>query len=73
MRDSMGASSDFNHLVGKAAFDPAFARRLRQEPAEALREIGIHPTEEILTALEEVDLASIEALAGALGDERGIV
>lgn len=73
MREPMGGRSDFAHLVGKAAFDPAFARRLREAPSEALRDIGIEPTEEVLTALEEVDLDSIEALAGALGDERGIV
>jgi hypothetical protein len=73
MRDPMGGSSDFAHLVGKAAFDPVFARRLRENPSEALRGVGIEPTDEVLAALGDVDLDSIEALAGALGDERGIV
>lgn len=73
MRQAMGAGSDFSHLVGKAAFDPAFARRLREDPAGALRDIGIEPDDEVLAALEEVDIESIEALAEALGDERGIV
>lgn len=73
MREATSGESHFAHLVGKAAFDPAFARQLRNEPAEALRAIGIEPTDEVLGALEEVDFDSIEALAGALGDERGIV
>ena len=73
MTEPNSAQPEFAHLVGKAAFDPVFARRLREEPAEALREIGIEPTQEVLSALEAVDLHSIEQLAGALGDDRGIV
>ena len=73
MGEPMGDTSAFAQLVGKAAFDPMFARRLREDPAEALRDVGIVPTDEVLAALEDVDLNSIEALAGALGDERGIV
>lgn len=73
MKPEKSQSSEFAHLVGKAAFDPAFAQQLGEDPASALRQIGIEPTEEVLQALQEVDLDSIRQLAGALGDERGIV
>ena len=73
MKEQPDGRSDFAYLVGKAAFDPVFARQLREDAATALRDIGIEPTEEVLAVLGDVDFDSIEALAGALGDERGIV
>jgi hypothetical protein len=73
VKPERGESSEFAHLVGKAAFDPAFARRLEEDPASALRHIGIEPTDEVLGALKQIDFDSIKQLAGALGDERGIV
>lgn len=73
MDQRSGDPSQFTYLVGKAAFDPTFAERLRTDPEEALRQAGIEPTDEVLDALDEVNLDSIERLAGALGDDRGIV
>jgi hypothetical protein len=64
---------EFSYLVGKAAFDPEFAKRLSVDPAEALRSIGIDPTEEMLEALGRVDTKAIKDLAAAFDDRRGIV
>lgn len=63
----------FSYLVGKAAFDPEFAGALYQDPPEALRAIGIEPTEEILHALSRIDTEAIKDLAAAFDDQRGVV
>lgn len=65
--------SGFSFLVGKAALDPDFARDLAEDPANALRSIGIEPTDEILGALEGIDTDAIKTLAEALDGQRGIV
>ena len=63
----------FSYLVGKAALDPAFARALAEDPAAALRSIGIEPTDEILAALDGIDTNAIKDLAEAMDAPRGIV
>jgi hypothetical protein len=65
--------SDFSSLVGKAALDPNFARALAEDPASALRSIGIEPTDEVLEALDGIDTDAIKSLAEALDGQRGIV
>ena len=63
----------FSFLVGKAALEPDFARALAEDPATALRSIGIEPTDEILAALAGIDTDAIKDLAEALDGPRGIV
>lgn len=63
----------FSYLVGKAAFDPEFASALTENPPEALRSIGIEPTEQILHALSHIDTDAIKDLAAAFEDDRGVV
>jgi hypothetical protein len=63
----------FSFLVGKAALEPDFARALGEDPAAALRSIGIEPTDEILAALDGIDTDAIKDLAEALDGQRGIV
>jgi hypothetical protein len=63
----------FSYLVGKAAFDRDFAGALAEDPPQALRSIGIEPTEEILEALGRIDTEAIMDLAAAFDDKRGVV
>ncbi|HSL27330.1 MAG TPA: Os1348 family NHLP clan protein [Acidimicrobiia bacterium] len=63
----------FSYLVGKAAFDPEFASALAENPPQALRSIGIEPTEEMLEALRRIDTDAIMDLAAAFDDKRGVV
>jgi hypothetical protein len=63
----------FSYLVGKAAFDPEFAGALSEDPPQALRSIGIEPTEEMLEALSRIDTDAIMDLAAAFDDKRGVV
>ena len=44
-------------IIGKAAFDDAFAEALKEDPEAALRGIGIEPTDEMLEALGENGLS----------------
>jgi hypothetical protein len=55
----------FEYLVSKVLFDQAFAQALLQDPALALKSIGIEPTPELLDALKKVDVASIMAVSEA--------
>ena len=57
----------FEILVNKALFDPVFAQLLKSDPAAALREVGIHPTQERLDAIKKVDLDAIGKAATAVG------
>ncbi|MEX2624682.1 MAG: Os1348 family NHLP clan protein [Acidimicrobiia bacterium] len=65
--------SGFSYLVGKAAFDPEFASALTEDPPQALRSIGIEPTEEMLHALSHIDTEAIKELAAAFDDKPGVV
>jgi len=46
-------------LVNKILQDPAFAEGLAKNPEEALNEIGLNPTKEILDALKNLNTKSI--------------
>ncbi len=59
--------ANFEVLVGKALFDPEFAKLLKSDPAAALKHIGIDPTPERLAAIRQVDMDSIERAATAIG------
>ena len=59
-------------IIGKAAFDDAFAEALKEDPEAALRGIGIEPTDEMLEALGEIDPESLEKLAKAFEPQPGI-
>lgn len=75
MQDISGEEypTGFSYLVGKAAFDPEFAKALESDPNEALRSIGIEPTDEIIGALRRIDTGAIKELAAAFDDPRGVV
>ena len=61
---------DFETLVGKAVSDPEFARALSDNPEQTLKSIGVEPTPEMIDALKGVDVASIQRLAMAFGDDK---
>ncbi len=61
---------DFQTLVGKVMSDEAFARALIDNPEKALKEVGVEPTPEILEALKGVDVATLQKLAQAFGDQK---
>ena len=44
-----------------------------ENPEAALREAGIEPTDEILDALEGVDVESVQKLAAAMGEEKAAI
>jgi len=55
---------EVERVMGRAGTDPAFREALLTDAREACR--GYDLTEEELEALEQLDLASLEAFAGAL-------
>jgi hypothetical protein len=59
--------ANFEVLVNKSMFDPAFAQLLKSDPATALRNIGIEPTPERLDAIKKVDIDAIAKAATAIG------
>ena len=59
--------ANFEVLVNKSMFDPAFTRLLKSDPAAALRDIGIEPTPERLDAIKKVDIDAIARAAAAIG------
>ena len=61
---------DFQTLVGKAVADPEFARALSDDPEQTLKSAGVQPTPEMIEALKGVDVASVQRLAAAFGDEK---
>jgi hypothetical protein len=65
--------SDFHTLVGKAIAEPSFAEALVKDPKPTLAEIGIEPTDEMLKALQEVDVEAMKRLAVAFGDDKAAV
>jgi len=64
---------DLSRVVGKAAADPEFAEKLLANPEEALRSIGIEPTEEMVDALRDVDADSLRRIADAFEPQPGAV
>ena len=65
--------ADLSRVVGKAASDPEFAEELLANPEDALRSIGIEPTEEMIAALRDVDVDSLRRVAEAFEPQPGAV
>jgi hypothetical protein len=58
--------SEYRKLYDKVLTEPEFRIRLAADPAEALKSIGIDPTPEILSGVNEA-LAAIKALQEDFG------
>lgn len=65
-------SAELESVIGKAAFDEAFAEELVDDPAAALRSVGVEPTDEMLEALSAIDAESLKKLAAAFEPQPGI-
>ncbi len=61
--------SDIQTLVGKALSDDRFAELLLANPEEVLKANGIEPTDEIIEALNDIDVEELRKLAAAFGEE----
>ena len=48
-------TSKFEKLMNKVMAEPAFGKRLYQNPHAALREVGIKPTDAIVGALRDAN------------------
>lgn len=64
------SQTDFQKLVDRVMSDEAFAKALADNPASALKSVGIEATPEMLDAMKGVDVNSIKQLAIAFGDDR---
>lgn len=64
------AADDIQILVGKILSDDDFAESLVDDPEKVLRENGIEPTIDLLTALKGVDAKSLKSLAATFGDNQ---
>jgi hypothetical protein len=62
--------SDFETLVGKALADEEFAAAVVENPEAALRQAGIEPTDEMLEALNGIDVEAVKNLAAAFGEDQ---
>ena len=60
---------DLQTLIGKILSDERFAKALAEQPEQTLREAGLEPTPELLAALQEVDVASMQQLAATFNQE----
>lgn len=65
--------SDFDRIVQRAVSDEEFAKRLVADPEQALRAEGVEPSPEMIEALRDVDVASVQRLAAAFGENRAAV
>lgn len=54
----------------KDLFNPKFIEELKKNPEQALKDVGIDPTPEILDAINKVDLDSVKDVAEAFGDTK---
>lgn len=61
--------SDIQTLVGRALSDTSFAEKLLADPETILKENGIEPTDEIIEALNDIDVDELRKLAAAFGEE----
>ena len=67
------ADEDLSRVVGKAASDPEFAEELLANPEEALRSVGVEPTEEMVAALHDLDADSLRRVAEAFEPQPGAI
>jgi hypothetical protein len=61
--------ADIETLVGRALSDYSFAESLLADPEKVLQENGIEPTDEIIEALNDIDVEGLQKLATAFGEE----
>jgi hypothetical protein len=61
--------ADIQTLVGRALSDDSFAQSLLNNPESVLRANGIEPTDEMVEALNEIDVEGLRMLAAAFGEE----
>jgi hypothetical protein len=61
--------ADIQTLVGRALSDQNFAESLLADPEKILQEHGIEPTDEIIEALNDIDIEGLRQLATAFGEE----
>lgn len=61
--------ADIQTLVGRALSDDSFAQSLLENPESVLRENGIEPTDEMIDALNDIDIEGLRKLAAAFGEE----
>lgn len=54
-------------LIEKLMTDRAFASALVSDPEKTLKDNGVEPTPEMVAALQGLDAAALERLAGAFG------
>jgi hypothetical protein len=61
--------ADLQSLVGRALSDDTFAEALLADPEGILRANGVEPTDEIIDALNDIDIEGLRQLAAAFGEE----
>ena len=63
--------ADFHAVLGRALIDPGFREQLmdRERQVEALKAMGVDPTEEVLQALNDA-MAALGRLADSFGGPR---
>lgn len=61
--------ADIQTLVGRALSDYSFAESLLAAPEKVLQENGIEPTDEIIEALNDINIEDLQKLAAAFGEE----
>jgi hypothetical protein len=69
----MSDANDLQVLVGKILSDEKFAEALAKNPEQALKDVGIDPTIDLIEALKGVDAASLKSLAAAFGKNQAAV
>lgn len=61
--------SNFHKVIGRAMASDAFCAELLSDPSSVLRDNGVEPTPQMLTALSRLDAASVRKLASAFGQK----
>jgi hypothetical protein len=69
----MSDANDLQVLVGKILSDEKFGEALAKNPEQALKDVGIDPTIDLIEALKGVDAASLKSLAAAFGKNQAAV
>jgi len=62
----------FDDLIEKVLTDAQFRKELIKEPRSTLEAQGVHVTDEMVAALNQVDYASITRVADQFGRDEGI-
>jgi hypothetical protein len=58
-------------LVGKIMFEPDYLDELMENPREALEAVGIEdPTDEMIEAIESLDVESVRSITAAFDQHR---